>query len=115
MDAATPEDAVAKATKFVDRILAKRALYKNVFPVPPGPYLGLLGLQKTNTVANNRLKLFGIWNIDASCKQSSKVLSVWRRPRIVAASRNVGATIPSIDLRSSKDVGPLTWLSSNRR
>uniref|UniRef100_A0A803Q7I4 Uncharacterized protein n=1 Tax=Cannabis sativa TaxID=3483 RepID=A0A803Q7I4_CANSA len=37
MEAVTPDEAVASATRFLDLTVANRALYKNVFPVPPGP------------------------------------------------------------------------------
>ncbi|PHT65217.1 hypothetical protein T459_29642 [Capsicum annuum] len=37
IEAVTPELAVAKATNSFDLIFANKALYKNVFPVPPGP------------------------------------------------------------------------------
>ena len=35
--AGTPDDVVAKAIKFLDIIVASKARYKYVFPVPPGP------------------------------------------------------------------------------
>ncbi|KAF5464538.1 hypothetical protein F2P56_014609, partial [Juglans regia] len=37
IDAATPDDAVARAIKFFDLTVARGALYKNVLPVPLGP------------------------------------------------------------------------------
>ena len=37
IDAAIPDVAVAMAINPLDRTLARRALYRNVLPVPPGP------------------------------------------------------------------------------
>lgn len=39
IEATTPEVAVTRAMFPIDLMVASRARYKNVFPVPPGPYM----------------------------------------------------------------------------
>ncbi|KAG6645500.1 hypothetical protein CIPAW_08G126900 [Carya illinoinensis] len=37
IDAVTPDEIIANATNCLDLTVARSALYRNVFPIPPGP------------------------------------------------------------------------------
>jgi hypothetical protein len=53
IDAAIPDVAVAMAINPLDRTLARRALYRNILPVPPGP-----STKKTGSYWQRHAKLF---------------------------------------------------------